>query len=301
VADDFCTSCGLRADSVTVDDRGALAYATHRGRRHHRNEDAAALGLTAEGHPVLVVVDGVSNSPNPDLAAQAATGAAIAALAGQTFTEAALLDAVRAAQEAAAKVPADGDDAWSGPADAAPACTLVIVVATPTTIHSVNVGDCRGYLVTGPVGRRVVSQLSVDDSVAAQAVRDGADASVALAGPGGHAITAWLGADAPDVQAHHVVHEWDESGAATIALACSDGLWNYTLDDSGLAARLDVVEAGVTDAEEGALGLRCKTLVDWANEQGGADNITVAMARLGARPGPPPEGVKTASGSAPTT
>lgn len=279
VADGYCTVCGLRADSVVVDDRGSLAYATHRGRRHHRNEDAASLGLTAEGYPVLVVADGVSKSPNPDRAAQAATGAAIAALAGQAFTDAALLDAVRAAQRAAAAIPGDGDDAWAGPAGAAPACTLVIVVATSTAVHSVNLGDARTYLVTGPVGRRVASQLSTDDSVAAVAVRHGVDASEALAAPGGHAITAWLGADAPDVDPHHLVQERAASGA-TMILACSDGLWNYTLDDEGLATQLDVVEASVGDGEAGTLGLRCKALVDWANEQGGADNIAVAMARM---------------------
>lgn len=294
VADGYCTNCGLRADSVTVDDRGALAFATHRGRRHHRNEDAVALGLTAEGHPVLVVADGVSSSPNPDKAAQAATGAAITALAGQAFTDAALLEAVRAAQEAAARVPADGDDAWTGPADAAPACTLVIVVATPSEVHSVNLGDARGYLVTGPMGQRVVCQLSADDSIAAQAVRAGADAAEALAAPGGHTITAWLGADAPLADAHHLVHERDP-GANTTLVACSDGLWNYTLDDRGLAAQLDAVEAGAVDTDEGRLGLRCKALVDWANDQGGSDNVTVAMAVLEGEHGPTRAGIKTES------
>lgn len=295
VADGYCTNCGLRADCVTVNDRGPLAFATHRGRRHHRNEDAAALGLTAEGYPVLVVADGVSSSPNPDKAAQAATVAAISALAGQAFTDAALLEAVRAAQEAAAGVPAEGDDAWTGPADAAPACTLVIVVATPSQVHSVNLGDARGYLVTGPVGQRVVCQLSADDSIAAQAVRAGADAAEALAAPGGHTITAWLGADAPPADAHHLVHERDSTGAGATLVACSDGFWNYTLDDRGLAAELDAVEAGTRDTDEGRLGLRCKALVDWANDQGGSDNITVAMAVLEGEHGTLRAGVKTMS------
>src|SRR5690606_25022380 len=101
--DGYCTACGHRAlEPVTVDDRGPVASATHRGRRHERNEDAVALGATAEGWPVLVVSDGVSASPNPHLASAAAVRAAAERLAGRPFTgEADVAAAVAAAQEAA--------------------------------------------------------------------------------------------------------------------------------------------------------------------------------------------------------
>ncbi|HZM29679.1 MAG TPA: zinc ribbon domain-containing protein, partial [Acidimicrobiales bacterium] len=122
--DGYCTSCGHKAvEPVDVEDRGAIAYATHRGRRHHRNEDSGAVATTAEGWPVLVVSDGVSASPNPHRASAAAVEAATVALAGVPFGGAnAVRAAVVAAHEATVAVPADGDPHW--PDDGThPACT----------------------------------------------------------------------------------------------------------------------------------------------------------------------------------
>ena len=57
-------------------------------------------------------------------------------------------------------------------------------------------------------------------------------------------------------------------------LVCSDGLWNYASDPSALRAQVDA--AGTTDPPALA-----QALVEWAIGQGGHDNITVALARLG--------------------
>ena len=59
-------------------------------------------------------------------------------------------------------------------------------------------------------------------------------------------------------------------------LVCSDGLWNYCSAPEDLAGLL-----GATMDTVGAQPLPlAAALVDWANAQGGRDNITVALARI---------------------
>ena len=90
-------------------------------------------------------------------------------------------------------------------------------------------------------------------------------------GPQGHAITKWLGRDSPDVA--------PMTGARTVQtpgwlLVCSDGLWNYASEPTAIQSLI---------AEFGAAGddplPLAESLVKWANEQGGRDNISVALAR----------------------
>lgn len=279
-ADGYCTTCGHRAlEPTTVADGDSLAYATHRGRRHRRNEDSGALAVTAEGWPVIVVSDGVSISPNPHLASGAAVTTIAERLGGAAFAGTDdLVAAGSDAHEAVAEIPDDTDPAWT-PDGTQPACTLVAAVVTAHRAHVLNVGDARGYVVRPAGGGWVASQVSRDHSVAAQAVEQGIDLQVALSLPGGHAITAWLGADAHEPDAH--VAEVD-LGRDDLVLACSDGLWNYAAADEELSALL----TSVLPPPGGALPLAaaCEQLVRWALEQGGHDNITVALARV------PPDG-----------
>ena len=93
----------------------------------------------------------------------------------------------------------------------------------------------------------------------------------AESGPQAHAITRWLGIDAPDLTprvGHLVV---DRPGWL---LVCSDGLWNYASEPAALAAL--VRAAATTDPAVLALAL-----TDFANASGGQDNITTALARVG--------------------
>jgi serine/threonine protein phosphatase PrpC len=320
--DGYCTMCGHRAlEPITVDDRGDLAAATHRGRRHDRNEDAAALAVTAEGWPVLIVSDGVSASPNPHKASVAAVRAVLARLDGTPFGGLdALSGAVTDAQAAACAVPADGDPNW--PADGtSPACTLVIAVGAPGAVHVANVGDARAHLLTpggrptagdpdvstleapvpggpadptsSPVGAVAgtgdgtttaapaggpalwqATQLTVDDSVAAQAVAGGVDPELALSLEGGHAITAWLGADATSVEPHLATIP---AGPDDLLLACSDGLWNYAPTDAALGGLVSEDLPAPGRPLPSLAGL-CQRWTAWAVDRGGADNVTVALA-----------------------
>jgi PPM family protein phosphatase len=280
-ADGYCLSCGLRAiEPITVEDRGRYAFATHRGRRHERNEDAGALATTGEGWPILVVSDGVSASPNPHLASAAAVGAVTDELDGRPFIgDADLVRAVAAAHQAASAVPADGDPLWVSDGSH-PACTIVVAVAAAGVVHVANVGDARAYLLSArepgdadDAAGWSADQLSTDDSVAALAVDEGMQPAVALSLPGGHAITAWLGADAPDPAVHLATHP---VRTGDLVLACSDGLWNYAPTDESLADQVAAALPPSTD--ELAAAKVCEQLVAWANGEGGSDNICVALA-----------------------
>jgi serine/threonine protein phosphatase PrpC len=290
--DGYCTSCGHRAlEPVTVDDRGAFAYAGHRGRRHARNEDSCALGATSEGWPVLVVSDGVSASPNPHKASAAAVTAATRRLVGRPFTGPDdLVGAVADAHAAASAVDPGGDPHW--PEDGShPACTIVVAVATPSEVHVANVGDARAHLLAPAEGGWSAVQVSTDDSVAAQAVAQGIEVEVALALPGGHGITAWLGADAPEPRPHLARRA---AAPGDLLLACSDGLWNYAATDEAMTALASDLLAPPGDPSRPLgepLGPQCERLVGWANDRGGNDNITVALA-----PVPRPAGDAAAAG-----
>ncbi|WP_405138605.1 PP2C family protein-serine/threonine phosphatase [Nocardia sp. NBC_01388] len=276
IGDRFCEDCGyaltgevtvLAADRREVD-LGSCAAVTDRGKRHAHNEDAMALRLLTESQTrVLVVSDGVSSSDRADEAAERA-----AATTADRLTEE-LRDGthpaiaiVTAMAQAAAAVAALGD---SG--DRSPACTLVSAVLTAEAITLGWVGDSRAYWLAAGDSARC---LTDDDSVAAGLIAHGVDAETAMASPGAHTLTAWLGADADALEPH--VRSFVPDGPGLLLL-CSDGLWNYfpaadTLSDlAAPAART----APLTTAHN---------LADLALAAGGGDNITVAVAPFPSNP-----------------
>jgi serine/threonine protein phosphatase PrpC len=157
------------------------------------------------------------------------------------------------------------------PGDSPPSCTFVAAVVDSGRVVVGSVGDSRAYWLpdAGPP-----QALTTDDSWAAEQMATGVPREVAETGPKAHAITRWLGVDAPD-------HTPRQTGLTISApgwlLLCSDGLWNYCSPAEDLA---DLVRATAA-ATAGEPLATASALVDWANDQGGHDNITVALARLG--------------------
>jgi len=100
----------------------------------------------------------------------------------------------------------------------------------------------------------------------------------AEAGPQAHAITKWLGRDAPDIAP---TTGSIELGSPGWVVACTDGLWNYVSEPDALQTLI----ADQTAALGGVVGEGVdplplsEALVRWACDQGGKDNITVALAR----------------------
>lgn len=96
-------------------------------------------------------------------------------------------------------------------------------------------------------------------------------------GPHAHSITRWLGKDAPDDLTPHLTTMTATPGWLMV---CSDGLWNYCSEAEALRSLLTDAAARIEDPSPTTVA---QALVDFANEQGGRDNITVALARLAGR------------------
>ncbi|MEU8117434.1 protein phosphatase 2C domain-containing protein [Spirillospora sp. NPDC049024] len=322
-ADGYCETCGLRQpaerDHVEIELPAAAggngtrpvvaAGASDRGRRYSRNEDALALAAHTTG-VAAVVSDGVGSSQRPDEASRAAADTGVAELvarldAGEDAEDATRHAALRAAAAVAALATSPSD---------APSCTYVSAVTRGPAVTVGWVGDSRAYWLaadgssgaggeaaTGPAPDEVdeaeVStgdmaelgpsrRLTEDDSWAAFMVSTGSlTEAEAEAHPNAHVITAWLGADAGQVEPH--VATFRPSGPGTL-LVCSDGLWNYFPDAADLAALLagdpeggepeggEPGDAGSSGPAADPLGA-ARTLVRRALEAGGRDNITVAV------------------------
>ncbi|OLT18294.1 hypothetical protein BJF80_15865 [Serinicoccus sp. CUA-874] len=268
--DGWCTQCGERRPDprhhTSASPSAAVAGVCDKGRRHRDNEDAMALWAddALPGRAVLVVCDGVSSAPRSAEASEAAAEAALAVLTGGTTPHERHGEAARAAAAAVEEVATQFATEAT-----APSCTYVAAVIEGGRASVGSIGDSRAYWLPDEGEPR---RLSTDDSMAEEQIRAGISRAEAEAGPLGHTITRWLGPDAPDVEP--AVTGQDVSSPGWV-LVCSDGLWNYASEPADLAA---VVSSRAGEAGAGPLVL-AEALVAWANEQGGADNITVALAR----------------------
>jgi serine/threonine protein phosphatase PrpC len=270
--DGYCDTCGRKApagrDHVEID-LGVIAGVTDRGVRHPRNEDAMALAtaVTAAGPvAVAVVCDGVSTSDRPDEASLAAAAAAArvlltAARSGADVTEASSR-AVGAAADAIAELARD-------PANA-PSATYVSAVITEAAVTVCWVGDSRAYWL--PAGQDEPPRvLTTDDSWSADMVAAGLlSEAQALASPRAHVVTRWLGPDAVSIDPHVLTLQPTGPG---VVLLCSDGLWNYCPTPAEMAGL--ALPAALADPHGTAV-----SLVRFATEAGGQDNITVILAPL---------------------
>jgi serine/threonine protein phosphatase PrpC len=295
----FCEACGRPLDGtgavagVRVEPAGDevldrdhyvlrpapwVAGVCDRGIEHTGNEDAIALAAQQQpdSHAVLVVCDGVTTAANSDVASLAAATAALAVLApplsrgvaGATSAHTAagriFERAVHAAQDAVLAASAHDP----GPPGA---CTFVAAVVSGPLVWHAAVGDSRAYLFPdeGPP-----LLLTRDDSMAEMLIETGMARDRAERTPVAHTITRWLGVEASDLDPH--LGSTPVLGASWL-LVCSDGLWNYASAPQELQEVFRTVHRAVgDDPVELAEGL-----VRFANEQGGHDNISAAVARIG--------------------
>lgn len=289
--DGYCETCGLKAaserDHYTESPAAWVAAVCDRGIRHHRNEDATSVAAESEpgSRAVLVVCDGVSTSLDSDVASLAGARAARdllvasqpAGLGTPTSRAGAIARSIEAAAAAAntaviANTAVDSANAAS--------CTFAVAVIERDLVVFGNVGDSRVYWIPDVDQPEAPVELSVDDSVAQVRIAAGVPREEAENGPQAHAIIKWLGRDSPDFL--------PRTGAVTLScpgwlLVCSDGLWNYVSEAADL--QLLVARLGTDGPAPLHLGL---ALVQWANDQGGKDNISVALARHEAGPSSPP-------------
>ncbi|MEU0899134.1 PP2C family serine/threonine-protein phosphatase [Streptomyces massasporeus] len=284
--DGYCENCGHaqpRERDHMEQESGPVAAVSDRGLRHHRNEDAFAIGTTAlpDGSPasVAIVCDGVSSATRPDDASAAASKAAgetlLAALPRGTHPQQAMHDAILAASRAVNSLAAEPATAREqAPHQNAPACTIVGAVVTSGLLIVGWVGDSRAYWV--PVDRSAPpARLTEDDSWAAQMVAAGLmNEAEAYADERAHAITGWLGADAYELEPHTAAFKPDRPG---VVVVCTDGLWNYAeaAEDMARVVPLDAATHPLHSA---------RVLLGHALDGGGHDNVTVALVPFPAVP-----------------
>jgi len=275
--DGFCKQCGHeriapRRDHLEVSVSPRLAGVSDRGQRHHRNEDFLALAAGSAGE-VLVVCDGVSSSQNPNAASLAAAEVTCALLLQQLNAStgdltAAMVAAVSAAQMAVRKLPYSATEQ-----EDPPETTLVAVVRRQRTITLGWLGDSRAYYLHGDSGQLLTEDHSwVNEIVAAGKLTR----PEALQSPKAHCITRSVGGPVGSGAAG------DEPSLATLELPvgsgylllCTDGLWNYAPDPECLAKLVQRLGSG------GDVLALARSLVNYALQRGGRDNVTAALLAL---------------------
>jgi serine/threonine protein phosphatase PrpC len=280
----YCMACGAplhpgrRAEPRSLPPRRlAVAARTDRGVTRPVNEDTIYAGEFTAGASrigtLLVVADGMGGHQAGDVASslavatlkQALTDALNASLPQDDQAWHALLRA--AVQEANRQVYAQ---ARADAARRGMGTTLTVAVVTETRAHLAHVGDSRAYLLNpaGVIGEGSIwTQLTVDHTLVARLVDIGQlTPEQARVHPQRHMLYRSLGSD-PLTEVDALSQAL---AAGDVLVLCSDGLVNYVED--GELARI-VLE---TPGEDRA----CERLIALANERGGQDNISVAIARV---------------------
>lgn len=268
----FCQACGRRvrrpaSDHIEQVISPECAAVSDRGLRHEHNEDRFAL-VAADDCWGLVVCDGVSATRNPEAASSAVAETVgsflerglMARQEQELDAEALLREAISAAvSELTARTGEDGEGS--------PSTTLVAALVCGDEVTVAWVGDSRAYWITAEQSL----PLTRDHSWLNRAVDSGElTRAEAERMPLAHAITRWIGADAGEAAEPELVrHGLTEPGTL---LLCSDGLWNYLQDPETLGAAVRTHSDGEAEALHVA-----QALVAFANDQGGQDNVTVAL------------------------
>jgi serine/threonine protein phosphatase PrpC len=219
------------------------------------------------GDRVLAVVcDGVSSSAAAHDASDAAAAAGASVLRrsldnGSTDRVRAMRDAITSALDAVVQVP------WTRTRrSTAPACTFLGATWDGEGITIGAVGDCRAYWVDD----ETVEQLSIDDSWVQEQVDEGRlSPGEAERHPYAHAITRWLGEDAPGAAPRVTTFVPPAPGRLVL---CSDGLWNYAPTNDRIATLVRSHPASTPPIDV------ARALTRVALAAGGRDNITVVVA-----------------------
>jgi len=231
-----------------------LAERSDTGRVRDHNEDRAF----AAAH-LVAVADGMGGALAGEVASQMAVEAieAVRPPADPQTIKMALENANRAIRRMAAQ----------DPSKAGMGTTMTAATLDGDGVSIVHVGDSRAYLWRGAE----LSRLTDDHSVVAELVRRGSlSPEEAENHPHRNVITRALGAE-PDVKVDTYAHALQDGD---VLLLCSDGLYTEVTD-------ADIAQV-LTEASD--LAAAADTLVDRANDNGGSDNVTVVLARVGRGP-----------------
>ena len=147
--------------------------------------------------------------------------------------------------------------------------TLVAVLVIDHNVFCVNVGDSRMYLIKG----NKIKQITKDHSYVQYLLDMGQiTEKEAETFPNKNVITRAVGTE------DSVTPEYFREGVSegVFILLCTDGLTNF-VDNETIR---EIVAADSKNMDQLTLGLRVRKLIDTANSNGGADNITAALIKL---------------------
>lgn len=241
-----------------------IAGASDTGLRHKTNQDALCLAVRDDPNraAVLSVADGVTTAHGSEVASLVAAETVVDELVerhrrGQPVNLA-FVHAFSAAHKAV-------NEAQDEPS----ACTLIAAILDEGTISVANVGDSRAYWL-GDDGS--CQLLSTDDSMAQARIMLGMSRDEAEQSNQAHAITKWLGRGSDNVTPSVITIQPEGNGWLML---CSDGLWNYASSPEDMASVFSLHLRSTPSPAALA-----EALVNWANDEGGKDNVTVVVARV---------------------
>ncbi len=234
---------------------GQYAVASDTGRRRRRNEDNYVVTP-----PLFAVADGMGGAQ----AGEVASGLAAAALEAGASDELTAAERVAALiQEANRRIFAR---ASTDPTASGMGTTMTVALVEGMSVVLGHVGDSRAYLVRGDS----MEQLTEDHSLVNELVKSGKlspeDAHIH---PQRSVITRAVGTD-PDVDVDVFTIEAEDGD---VFLLCSDGLTDMVED-------VDILD--LVDRNRGDLEQAVRALVQFANSEGGEDNITAVAFRISA-------------------
>jgi len=236
-----------------------VTAATDIGQQRSDNQDTYRIG-SFPGGGYLLVCDGMGGENGGSVAAEIAADTAAARIERDVTADLGelsvrrVLESAGAAANAAVFARAQADKALAGMGT-----TLSAVVVTGRTAHILHAGDSRVYLLRDDL----LLQLTTDHTVVQMLIERGdLTEQAALSHPQRHYITRAVGVERQLLFDVFTIDVQEEDAL----LVCSDGLYNC------VAPKELAAIAAVCVRQRSA-----QPLIDSANENGGADNITAAL------------------------
>ncbi|WP_261806852.1 Stp1/IreP family PP2C-type Ser/Thr phosphatase [Lapidilactobacillus luobeiensis] len=244
-----------------------ITYLTDIGKKRANNQDYVAIFRNQANVMFAIVADGMGGHLGGDVASEMAVSQI-----GHDFQQTTIADRQSLSDWLQSELTDENSriiQASSKFADLSGMGTTFVALMIWSQHYLVtNIGDSRGYLFRD----QQLRQITEDHSLVNELVKYGKiSPEEAKHHPQKNVITRTLGVS-KDVQPDFRTGDWQDDD---LFVLCSDGLTNMVADEQ---------LALILGDETASLKERAQRLIVQANANGGADNITVLLARLGAAP-----------------
>ena len=255
-----------------------IGQSTHKGKVRTHNEDSLMSLVLSSGEGglketfigIYAVADGLGGYEGGEIASSLTLRMLAENIVSSPFLPRLKSETNTLSQESALQVLTEGVKAANNEVyaqgqakDNGMGTTLAAVMIIDTTAYIANVGDSRVYLL----GRGQFRQITSDHSLVASLVTAGEITPEEIyTHPRRNIITRYVGMQ-QDIEVDLFTEEL-KSGVSVIL--CSDGLWEMVRDNIIRDVMLN------TDNVQTA----CRQLVEIANRNGGADNISVIAIKV---------------------